>query len=271
MWRRRGAAGKISSRSATRGTTSSSTNRGSPRISCGATGAAPAACDSAITRRAGTRRRRRSIADLRWNGLHAPAVFDGPIDNPTFLAYVEQVLVPTLRAGDVVVLDKLAVHKQAEVQTAIEASAPSSASCRPYNPDFNPIELAFAKLKAFLRAPRPGSFDQVVDLMAIAIGLFTPQECTNFVRHWAIASLQAYEKRSSADGVAHSFRRNAPLRTVTRSASYPSRRASVGSTRTARRAGPAADNSPMVMMKMAAAGRIHGMCHPPSASMFSWR
>ena len=60
------------------------------------------------------------VAALRWDGLHAPAVFDGPIDKPTFLAYVEQVLVPTLRPGDVVVLDNLAVHKQPEAQAAIE-------------------------------------------------------------------------------------------------------------------------------------------------------
>lgn len=60
------------------------------------------------------------IAALRIDGLHAPAVFDGPLDNPTFLAYVEQVLVPTLRPGDVVILDNLGMHKQPEVQTAIE-------------------------------------------------------------------------------------------------------------------------------------------------------
>jgi len=123
------------------------------------------------------------IAALRWDGLQAPAVFDGPIDNPTFLAYVEQVLVPTLRPGDIVVLDNLAVHKQAAVQTAIEQAGAFVRFLPPYSPDFNPIELAFAKLKAFLRAARPRSFDQVVELVAIALQLFTPQECRNFVRH----------------------------------------------------------------------------------------
>ena len=123
------------------------------------------------------------IAALRWDGVHAPAVFDGPIDNPTFLAYVEQVLVPTLRPGDVVVLDNLAVHKQLAVQTAIARAGAFVRFLPPYSPDFNPIELAFAKLKAFFRAARPRSFDQVVDLMKTAIGLFTPQECANFVRH----------------------------------------------------------------------------------------
>jgi DDE superfamily endonuclease len=78
------------------------------------------------------------IAGLRVDGLTAPAVFDGPIDNPTFLAYVEQVLVPTLRPGDVVVLDNLAMHKQPEVQIAIERVGARLRFLPPYSPDFNP-------------------------------------------------------------------------------------------------------------------------------------
>jgi transposase len=123
------------------------------------------------------------IAALRLEGLTAPAVFDGPIDNPSFCAHVEQVLVPTLRPGDVVVLDNLAVHKQPEVRAAIAAVGAYVRFLPPYSPDFNPIELAFAKLKAFLRAARPRSFDQVNSLMAIALELFTPQECANYIRH----------------------------------------------------------------------------------------
>jgi transposase len=123
------------------------------------------------------------IAALRLEGLGAPAVFDGPIDSPTFLAYVEQVLVPTLRPGDVVVLDNLAVHKQPEVRTAIEQAGALVRFLPPYSPDFNPIELAFSKLKAFLRAARPRSFDQVCSLMAIALELFTPDECAAYARH----------------------------------------------------------------------------------------
>ena len=80
-------------------------------------------------------------------------------------------------------LDNLAVHKQPEIRTAIEAAGAHLRFLPPYSPDFNPIELAFAKLKAFLRAARPRTFDQVVELMAAAIGLFTPEECTNIVRH----------------------------------------------------------------------------------------
>jgi transposase len=123
------------------------------------------------------------IAALRLNGVSAPAVFDGPIDTDSFRAYVEQVLVPTLRPGDVVVLDNLAVHKQPEVRTAIEAVGAQLRFLPPYSPDFNPIELAFAKLKAFLRAARPRSFDHVTALVAAALGLFTPTECRNYVRH----------------------------------------------------------------------------------------
>jgi len=123
------------------------------------------------------------VVGLRLDGLDAPAVFDGPIDNPTFLAYVEQVLAPTLQPGDVVVLDNLAPHKQPEVRAAVEQRGARLQFLPPYSPDFNPIELAFAKLKAFLRAARPRNFDHVLALVATALDLFTPTECRNFVRH----------------------------------------------------------------------------------------
>jgi transposase len=91
--------------------------------------------------------------------------------------------VPTLRPGDVVVLDNLAMHKQPEVQAAVERVGARIRFLPPYSPDFNPIEQASAKLKASLRAARPRSFDQVVELVAIALELFSPAECINFVRH----------------------------------------------------------------------------------------
>src|SRR5215468_11603650 len=115
--------------------------------------------------------------------MTAMAVFDGPIDNVTFRAYVEQVLVPTLHRGDVVVLDNLAVHKQPEVRIAIERAGAHLRFLPPYSPDFNPIELAFAKLKALLRAARPRTFDQVLALIAAALERFTPTECRNYIRH----------------------------------------------------------------------------------------
>jgi transposase len=123
------------------------------------------------------------IAALRPQGLTAPAVFDGPIDEASFRAYVEQVLVPTLRPGDVVVMDNLVVHKHPEVRAAIEAAGAHLRFLPAYSPDFNPIELAFAKLKAFLRTARPRTFDQVIALVAAVLELFTPTECQNYVRH----------------------------------------------------------------------------------------
>ena len=122
-------------------------------------------------------------AGLRLNGLTAPFVLDGPMDGDCFLAYVEQILVPTLHKGDVVVIDNLPAHRVKGVKIAIEDAGATLLYLPPYSPDFNPIELAFAKLKAFLRAVRPRSFDQVVELVAIALQLFTPRECLNFVRH----------------------------------------------------------------------------------------
>jgi transposase len=123
------------------------------------------------------------IAALRPEGLTAPAVFDGPIDNDSFLAYVEQVLVPSLGRGDVVVLDNLAMHRQPAVRAAIEGAGAHLRFLPPYSPDFNPIEQAFAKLKAFLRAARPRTFEHVNALVAAALTLFTPTECRNYIRH----------------------------------------------------------------------------------------
>jgi transposase len=123
------------------------------------------------------------LAGLRLGGLTAPAVFDGPLDNPSFLAYVEQILVPTLRPGEVVVLDNLTIHKQPAVRTAIEQAGATIRFLPPYSPDLNPIEMAFAKLKAFLRATRPRNFDQVCALVAHALTLYTPEECAAYMEH----------------------------------------------------------------------------------------
>jgi transposase len=167
MWRRLGDGGPTRCPSTMRGSMCSWTNRASPRICCGAT----------------HWQTHTVVAALRTTELAATAVFDGPIDNATFRAYVDQVLVPALRPGDVVVLDNLAAHKQPEVRMAIEQAGAHLRFLPPYSPDFNPIELAFAKLKAFLRAVRPRTFDHVCELIAAALGLFMPDECANYVRH----------------------------------------------------------------------------------------
>ncbi len=123
------------------------------------------------------------VAALRAGEFGAAAVFDGPIDNERFLAYVEQVLVPTLPLGAIVVLDNLVIHKQPAVRAAIEAAGAQLRFLPPYSPDFNPIECAFAKLKAFLRAARPRTFDQVLALVRAALPLFSPAECRNYITH----------------------------------------------------------------------------------------
>jgi transposase len=123
------------------------------------------------------------IAALRPDAVTAPAVFDGPIDKASFRAYVEQVLVPSSRPGDIVVMDNLAVHKQPAVRAAIEQVGARVRFLPPYSPDLNPIEQAFAKLKAFLRSLRPRNFERVIELVAIALTLFSPIECRNYVRH----------------------------------------------------------------------------------------
>ena len=92
------------------------------------------------------------IAALSEDGLLAPGVFDGAINGELFLAYVEQILLPTLKAGDIVIMDNLSSHKKAAVRRAIEQAGATLMFLPPYSPDLNPIEQVFAKLKALLRA-----------------------------------------------------------------------------------------------------------------------
>ena len=120
------------------------------------------------------------VGALRTAGMTAPMVLDGPMDGPAFEAYVTQVLVPTLRPGDIVVMDNLAAHKRAEVGIAIEAVGARLLYLPPYSPDLNPIEMAFAKLKAALRKAAARSIDALVGAIAVALAAFTTQECLNF-------------------------------------------------------------------------------------------
>ena len=104
------------------------------------------------------------IAALRVTGLTAPGVLDGPMDGASFLAYVEQILVPTLQPGDIVIADNLAAHKVDGVRPAIEAAG-ATLFLPPYSPDFNPIELCFAKLKTIVRTARCRSIDTLWPLL----------------------------------------------------------------------------------------------------------
>ncbi len=119
-------------------------------------------------------------AALRLDGLTAPMLLDGPMNGAAFLAYVEQVLVPTLVPGDLVVMDNLPAHKVSGVNEAIEAAGATRVFLPPYSPDFNPIEQAYAKLKAFLRKAAARTVDDLWAVIAEAIELFPPAQCANF-------------------------------------------------------------------------------------------
>jgi transposase len=119
---------------------------------------------------------------LRLSGMTAPMVLDGAMNGVAFQAYVQQVLIPTLAPGDIVIMDNLPAHKAEGVRHAIE-----DAECRllylpPYSPDFNPIEKAFAKLKAVLRAKAERTIDGLWNTVGHVVTLFEPQECANYFK-----------------------------------------------------------------------------------------
>ena len=120
------------------------------------------------------------VAALRSTGLTAPLVLDGAMNGETFLAYVEQVLVPTLAPGDTVIMDNLASHKVAGIRDAIEACGARLLYLPPYSPDLNPIEQSFSKLKALLRKEAARSREALWNAIGRFLARFTPQECTNY-------------------------------------------------------------------------------------------
>lgn len=119
-------------------------------------------------------------AGLRLSGMAAPMLLDGPMHGAAFLAYVEHVLVPDLAVGDIVVMDNLASHKVAGVRERIEAAGATLLYLPPYSPDFNPIEMAFSKLKAALRKAAARTKADLWDAIATAIETFTPTQCENY-------------------------------------------------------------------------------------------
>ena len=120
------------------------------------------------------------IAGLRRTGMVAPMVLDGPINGEWFRAYLYNVLVPELGPGDIVIMDNLGSHKGAAVRKAIEAAGATLLYLPPYSPDFNPIENAFAKLKALLRKAAKRTVEGLWQAIGDLVGLFTPQECANY-------------------------------------------------------------------------------------------
>jgi transposase len=106
-------------------------------------------------------------------------VLDGPINSVWFQAYVDQVLVPTLAPGDVVIMDNLSSHRRPGVRAAIEAAGATLTYLPPYSPDFNPIENAFAKLKALLRKAAERTIEQLWAIIGRLLVDFTPIQCAN--------------------------------------------------------------------------------------------
>lgn len=102
------------------------------------------------------------------------------MDGEAFLVYVRRVLIPILTPGDIVIMDNLPAHKVGGVREAIEAKGAQLLYLPPYSPDFNPIEKAFAKLKAFLRKAAARTIDLLWDTIAKAVDTFTPTECQNY-------------------------------------------------------------------------------------------
>ena len=129
------------------------------------------------------------LAALRSDRIEAPCVLDGPINAITFLARVQQFLVPTLKPGDVVVLDNLGSHKSPAVSRAIREAGAHLLFLPPYSPDLNPIEMMFAKLKALLRKAGERSIAAVWHSIGQLLEEFSPCECANYLRHAGCASM----------------------------------------------------------------------------------
>jgi transposase len=120
------------------------------------------------------------VAGLRLTGIAAPFVLDGPMNRDAFETYVAKVLAPELRPGDVVIMDNLSSHKGPRVGELIEAAGASLRYLPPYSPDFNPIENAFAKLKALLRKTAARTVDALWATIGSLVDTFTPAECANY-------------------------------------------------------------------------------------------
>jgi transposase len=123
------------------------------------------------------------VVALRVDRLTAPTVVDGPMNGDTFVAYVEQQLAKVLKPGDIVVMDNLSSHKRSAVKTAIEAVGAERRYLPPYSPDLNPIEKAFSKLKAKLRAAALRTIPELENYLGQLLEAFSPDECQNYFRN----------------------------------------------------------------------------------------
>ena len=145
------------------------------------------------------------LAALRCDRIDAPCVIDGPINGETFLAYVQQILVPTLVPGDIVIMDNLGSHKGRAVREAIRSAGAHRLLLPPYSPDLNPIEQVFAKLKTLLRKANARTIPAVTEAIGKLLDEYTveatwkrigarlddfsPEECANYFRHAGYAAV----------------------------------------------------------------------------------
>ncbi len=128
------------------------------------------------------------LAALRVDGITAPCVFDGPINGESFLLYVEQILIPTLRPGDIVIMDNLGSHKADAVRQAIAQAGARLVFLPPYSPDLNPIEQTLSKIKHALRKAMGRSIREVEDALKEILNAITPEECRNYFSNAGYAS-----------------------------------------------------------------------------------
>ena len=129
------------------------------------------------------------IAALRHDRIDAPCVIDGPINGVSFTAWVEQMLIPTLKPGDIVIMDNLGSHKGAAVRKAIRSVGAKLIFLPPYSPDLNPIEQVFAKLKLLLRKAAERSVEATWKRIGSLLDAFPPHECANYLRNSGYASI----------------------------------------------------------------------------------
>jgi transposase len=129
------------------------------------------------------------LAALRSDRLDAPCVVDGPINGKSFLAYVEQILIPTLNLNDIVIMDNLGSHKGKAVRKAIRDAGAKLFFLPPYSPDLNPIEQVFAKLKTLLRKADERTVDDTWKRIGQLLDTFTPRECANYLTNSGYASV----------------------------------------------------------------------------------
>jgi transposase len=133
------------------------------------------------------------VVALTLGGLAAPTVVDGAMTGDLFVAYVAQQLAPTLKAGDVVVMDNLSSHHRAGVRAAIEAAGAELRYLPPYSPDLNPIEKAFSKLKSLLRKAAKRTITELESYLGEALDAFSPEECANYFRSCGYAATATLE------------------------------------------------------------------------------